>query len=152
MWAGGKSSITEKWRKQIVKPERKQQISMEGSLAEEHLVWRCLERVKICVWGQSWRPEVLLCTLKTGSEKDSILLKALKSRKTEVESFCFSGSWICNYTGKCALCLLPFPTICISSLHSAVHSLHLLFTLTYLLLKENGCAPGFQSTMEKDGV
>lgn len=48
--------------------------------------------------------------------------------------------------------LFPLPTICISFLLSAVHSLHLLFTLTHLLLKENGCALGFQSAMEKDGT
>lgn len=50
----------------------------------------------------------------------------------------------------CILFLLP--TICVSSLLSTVHSLRLLFTLTHLLLKENGCTPGFQSAMQKDGT
>ena len=48
--------------------------------------------------------------------------------------------------------LFPLPTFCVSFLLFAVHSLQLLFTLTHLLLKENGCAPGFQSAMEKDGT
>lgn len=44
------------------------------------------------------------------------------------------------------------PICVIFFLFSTVHSLHLLFALTHLLLKENGCAPGSQSAMEKDGM
>lgn len=47
---------------------------------------------------------------------------------------------------------LPLLTMCVSFLLSAVCALHLLLTLTHLLSKGNGCVPGFQSAMEKDGI
>lgn len=51
------------------------------------------------------------------------------------------------------LCVsFPLLTTCVSFLLSAVYALHLLFTLTHLLSKANGCVPGFQSAMEKDGT
>lgn len=47
---------------------------------------------------------------------------------------------------------LPLLTMCVSFLLSAGYALHLLLTLTHLLSKGNGCVPGFQSAMEKDGM
>lgn len=80
-------------------------MSMEEGQADEHLVRSCLERVRICIWCQWWRLRYHSVPSRQKQSRTVFCSKHLEWK----DGICFTGGWICKYTGKPALCFIPSP-------------------------------------------